>query len=273
MDNVMNLVVDHVGNTDCLAFTLEHGCIADDYMLSGAINKGHLACVELMVGQRPPDEPYFHTYTYLPGYGAGAPIIPRAGPMQLRGFQHIIDQEHPIHPGTLIVAAGNGDVDLLRFLHTRGAPLWDQAGEDAAEEPNSSGQDCSCISCDPYHLASMGRVALLCKPEDANRMWQSLRYGGFMGAPWSPAMEEMFRAQRRSTRAVLLCFHVATRLSQGWGVAAQRAAWSGMRHVPMELIEEILVLAELEIPESIRRALPRKQWVGEAVVVQEAVEV
>jgi hypothetical protein len=104
-------------------------------------------------------------------------------------------------------------------------------------------------------------------------MWTALRYGGLMGAPVSPAMEELFEAKRRSTCAVLLCFHVATGLSQGEGAVEQLAAWSGMRRMPMELIEKILVFAELEIPESLRRALPRKQCVGEEVVVQEAVEV
>jgi hypothetical protein len=231
-----------------------------DCILSGAINRGHLACAEVIVGQRPSERPYFHTYlACLEEDAAGAPIIPRAGPSQLRCFRHIIDKEHPIHAGCLILAARNGDVDLVRFLHSRGAPLWDHARDDAAEEPNSSGQACSCISCRLYHLPSKGIIALPCMPEDANRMWQSLRYGGFMGAPLSPAMEEMFRAQRRSTRGVLLSFHVATRLSQGWGVAVRRAAWSAMGRMPMELIEKILILAELEIPESLRRGLPWNQ--------------
>jgi hypothetical protein len=69
-------------------------------------------------------------------------------------------------------------------------------------------------------------------------------------------MEEMFRAQRMSTRAVLLCFHGATRLSQGEGTVEQQAAWSAMGAVPQELIEDILVLGELEIPESLGHRLP-----------------
>jgi hypothetical protein len=71
-------------------------------------------------------------------------------------------------------------------------------------------------------------------------------------------MEAFFKAQRCSTRTVLLSFKVATRLSQGEGAVEQLAAWSAMGGMPMELIEKILVFAELEIPESLRRALPKK---------------
>jgi hypothetical protein len=72
-------------------------------------------------------------------------------------------------------------------------------------------------------------------------------------------MEEMFKSQRQSTRAVLLCFHVATRLSQVHhveGSEGQRAAWTCMGRIPLGVIEKVLLLADLEIPESVRRGLP-----------------
>jgi hypothetical protein len=86
-------------------------------------------------------------------------------------------------------------------------------------------------------------------------MLPALRYGWLMGAPLSPAMEGVFEGHRRSSRAVLLCFHVAARLSKGPGVVGKRAAWSVMRRMPIELIEKILLLAELEIAESLHRPL------------------
>ncbi len=115
-------------------------------------------------------------------------------------------------------------------------------------------------------------------------MYKVLRYGALMGAPLSPAMEEMIKSQRESTRAVLLCFHMATGLSQregreeqvaawsymglllrlrgaiglsqGEGSEEQRAAWSCMGRIPLGVIENILLLADLEIPESFRRGVP-----------------
>jgi hypothetical protein len=104
-------------------------------------------------------------------------------------------------------------------------------------------------------------------------MLSALRYGWVMGAPLTSVMEEVFVDQRRSTRGLLLSFHVAARLSQGEGSGERRAAWSAMGAVPVELIENILVLADFEIPESLRRGLPLKQGVGEEAVVEEALEV
>jgi hypothetical protein len=72
----------------------------------------------------------------------------------------------------------------------------------------------------------------------------------------TPAMEELFRAHRRSTRAVLLSFHVAAPLSGGEGTPWQKA-WAAMGRVPHELLENIIVHAGFEIPKSVRRSLPR----------------
>jgi hypothetical protein len=77
-----------------------------------------------------------------------------------------------------------------------------------------------------------------------------------MGAPVTSLMEEVFKAKRRATRAMLACLHVATALSQGKGTVERKAAWSVMGRIPLELIDEILLRADLEIPESLRRGLP-----------------
>jgi hypothetical protein len=98
-----------------------------------------------------------------------------------------------------------------------------------------------------------------------NRMWAAVRYvrgavryvyGAYMGAPFTPVVHEVFRFKRIATRAVLLCFHVAGRLSRETQTGRKRAAWAGMGRMPPELIEKVLVDADLEIPESIGRGLP-----------------
>jgi hypothetical protein len=87
-------------------------------------------------------------------------------------------------------------------------------------------------------------------------MLEALWYGWFMGAVMSPPLADMFMARCRATRAVLCCFHVATRLSQVEGTPKLKAAWAGMGAVPIVLIEKILLYAELEIIESLRHSLP-----------------
>ncbi len=87
-------------------------------------------------------------------------------------------------------------------------------------------------------------------------MYTALLYGALMGAPMSPAMEEMFKTQRKSTRAVLLYFHVATGLSQGEGSEEQRAAWSCMGRIPLGVIEKILLLADLEFQNPFAKDCP-----------------
>ncbi len=69
-------------------------------------------------------------------------------------------------------------------------------------------------------------------------------------------MEEMLAEQRRTTRTILLSFHVAPQLSRGEGTAEQRAAWAVMGRVPFDIIEKILVLSEFEIIEALRRRKP-----------------
>jgi hypothetical protein len=98
-------------------------------------------------------------------------------------------------------------------------------------------------------------------PGSGMDMWRAVRYGSCMGAPVTPFMVKLFKAERVKTRAVLLCFHVAPRLSGQEGSDKQRVAWDGMGRMPIELIEEILVHADLEIAESVRRRLPPRRSV------------
>jgi hypothetical protein len=248
------------GHIDCIAFALEHphGRGVAGFELAAAVTGGHLACIKLMVAHANPERPLILAETKCARNED--PARPRirgpAGPAQLRCVQHILDAGLSIHTGTLILAARNGDLDYVRFLHSRGVRLWDHAQEEEPEDFGTSCFSCKCLAHQAERCAERNAIALPCKPEDASHMLSALRYGWAMGAPLTPVMEEVLAAQRMSTHAVLLCFHVATGLSQGEGSVEQRAAWSAMGRVPMELIEEILILAELEIPELLHRGLP-----------------
>jgi hypothetical protein len=92
-------------------------------------------------------------------------------------------------------------------------------------------------------------------------MYRAMRYVSCMGAPVTPSMEKIFRDERAATRALLLSFHVATRMGQGKGICKQGAALDGMARMPPELIEKVLVHADVEIPELLGRSLPPQRSV------------
>jgi hypothetical protein len=45
-------------------------------------------------------------------------------------------------------------------------------------------------------------------------------------------------------------------MSRGEGCRQKKAAWAAVGRMPIELIEKILLLAKLEVPESIHHGLP-----------------
>ncbi len=174
-------------------------------------------------------------------------------PNQLRCFQHLFDKGCRIHPGTLVSAARFGDLGLVRLLHSRGVPLWEWVWDEPTEEEWPGLRLCLCKL---YDDAIAGRLVVPHQPAAAKHMWKTLMYGAIHGAPVTPAVVALFITQRSATQAVLLSFHAAARLNQGGGTPEQIAAWAVMGCVPIQLIENILVLADLEIPESLHRSLP-----------------
>jgi hypothetical protein len=251
------------GHTDCLAYVIKHGTHVVnniDNFLYGAVGEGHLACVDLLLAHRQSDEPYLHTergcpdrpHTAIPSYHG--PLKPH----QLRCLSHILDKGCPVDTGALITAVRNGDLELVRNLHGRGVRLWTSICAEEASRQLTFWLPTYCL-CNQYNAAAEGRLAIPSDPRHARHMWSALKYCAVMGAPLTPAMWQVFKRQRECTRAVLLCFHAATRLSQGEGSQDEKAAWGAMACVPSELIEKVIVLAEFEISESLRRRL----WVWE----------
>jgi hypothetical protein len=80
--------------------------------------------------------------------------------------------------------------------------------------------------------------------------WATMRFCGDRGAPLSAGAHAHLKMVRDRTRAVLRCFHAATRLAEGneeFGPAL-----AAMGAVPLPLVHQILLFAGLEIGESIR---------------------
>jgi hypothetical protein len=161
--------------------------------------------------------------------------------------------------GYLIMAARSHDLSYVRFLHARGMPLWTRVrAENYSDEPD--GPKFGCSGVDRYCM-DINILPIPSGVESPSGMFDVLRWGHACGAPVTPDIKYLIRAARGATRAVLLSFHGAPRVRRGEGTRAHRAAWASMQAVPPELIEDILLTAEMEIPESVGRSLFAKQCV------------
>jgi hypothetical protein len=240
------------GHFDCLTYLVEHGCPVEDPLLGIALGRGHFPSVALLLRHGlPHNRPYLHT--------ANGPWI---GSNQLRCLQHLVDSGCPIHPGTLIRSANRGDVATVRLLHEGGVPLWERAWEwEAGDEADSDPPLILMAFALSVHAERHKLIVVRQKGVARTYMRKVLRYGACMGAPVTPAVEEMLRADRARTRAVLLSFHVAGRLSQGKESRKLRATWAVMARMPPDLIDKVLVRADLEIPESVGRSIPIQRCV------------
>jgi hypothetical protein len=233
--------------------------------------------VMLLVAHGLPYKPY----RYKPRRGSTGP----AGPGIMACLQHLLDKQVPMNPRGLISAVKCGDVNITRFLHMKaGLPLWKRACEIDSEqrfirsagvvkklercvEPNtivipgrreerSTKEETGLGSTSVQPKEKTKRGGTPVPPKDCAQILNALRYTWYNGVPVTPTVEAMFAAARAATRAVLLCFHVAPRLCRRNASPRDRAVWGAMAGVPRELIEILLVHADLEIPESLGKALP-----------------
>jgi hypothetical protein len=160
---------------------------------------------------------------------SGKPVQPN----QLRCLQYDSDKGCPIHTDLLIWVAGSGDLELVRLLHSRGVGLWAGAYEEQALYPTV--HRCSWQSPTTVGVAFLGNIkkddlrqqeviAIPRKPQDVAEVWRVLQYRWAMGAPLTPAMEEVFMAKRAATRSTLLSLKVADRLSRKEGISSQERA-------------------------------------------------
>ncbi len=243
-----------VGHIDCLSFLIENGCLLKDVAVSGAVREGHLKAVELLVSCGLPQRPFFPDHA--------TPCFGRLTPNQLRCLEHLLDNGRHIHPAVVIWAATGGDLEAVRLLHSRGVPFWHSACEEDKWDREVRDRRRELHFAYRRDMLSRGIISVPETAEDTEDMRDALHYAWAMGAPLTPVMEELFDAKRAGTRATLLCFHVAMGLSQMAGSSSeQRDAWAGMGRVPLELIERILVDAEYEITDALRRSVLRDRSV------------
>jgi hypothetical protein len=241
-----------VGHADCLAYAMEQGCPLRDDMLMRAVVGGHFECVKLLVARGLPEKP-------LAFDNAGWRLNDNpVGPDQLRCLQYLVDNGRPIHTGLLIWVASSGDVDFVRLLNSRGVPLWTGAYAQEAYGEDDHMQELR-VKTQEDALWQQGIIGIPEKPEDAGKTWAVLQYGWAMGAPLTPAMEAVFGAKRAATRATLLCFGVAARLSRGKEASPrQGGAWAVMGRMPIELVEKIVVHADFETRDTLHRQRGRE---------------
>jgi hypothetical protein len=209
-----------VGRTNCLAFALEHNCPVEDSVLDAAVTNGHLECVELLVARGLPHRPYLPAPTNDRVTFSGGTL----GDRQLQCLEHLFVKGCPVHPGILISAAMRGDFDAVRYLHSRGVPLWHHAWENTADKIGFPKGLCWKSSPGPRGYCFRNRILVIPPvPNISPDMWEVLRYGFARRAPLTPVLEEAL-ANRASTCALLLSFHAAARLSQREGTREPRPA-------------------------------------------------
>lgn len=231
------------GHISCLRFAIANGYWLDDHVLEAAVYFGRLACVEFLIQQGLPHEPYMH-------------FIPHVYPDQQQCIQLMVDNKVQINPASLIVAAGCGDLGFVRWLHKQGVPLWHRACETNNHSIDELWHDRSRWSEEFYDCLEEPRTLPI--PWQQSRMvpiWKALRYGSVYGAPVTPNVQKLFERKRLRTHAVLCCFKAAQRRSAPRDQKQMRT-WAIMAALPSALVEEILILADLEIPESVMRRRP-----------------
>jgi hypothetical protein len=174
-----------------------------------ALNGGHLDCVRLLIAAGLPNEPLAFDFRMCPHE---RPF----GPHQLPCLQHIFAKGCPIDTSLLMWSARGGDLDSVRFLHSRGVHFWAGAYQEEAYDTETAHPLLPCtLKTTQEALHKQKVVAIPEEPEDAEPMLRALRYAWAMGAPLPPAVEEVFRAKRAATRATVLCFGVATQRRRG----------------------------------------------------------
>jgi hypothetical protein len=246
---------------DSLEFALENGCPLTDNLVRAGVEGGSLAVMEKLVSLGLPHKPYFDD----PCSFSRQPI----GLGHMRCLDYLVERGFPIDPGTLLKATQRGDLGYVRFLHSRGVPLWscavDAHASSIADDKHcalqtshatTSADDEHCAPesshattiADDEHCAPLtshatnecckrlvGSFVLGVEPKtphetfgetstmkaDAETLWGPLLYGWVNGAPVTPAVKEVCKAKRAATRATLLSFYVASRLSRGEGTPCE----------------------------------------------------
>ncbi len=143
----------------------------------------------------------------------------------------------------LSTAVECGHLDCVRFLHARGLPLWDAV---------HIGHNWWFTKGPSLVLREFSETRLRvprceCK---ARALWGVMRYGKIHGAPLPECAGWILKDRQVRAREVLLCFNGAARMGRSGGEHAR--LWGVMADVPLDVVYNILVQAQLEIEETFK---------------------
>jgi hypothetical protein len=189
----------------CLQHLLDKGCVIDPVTLITAVRCGDVDLVRLL-------------------HARGVPLWMCAWeeewPEQVQG-EHVQGEQVPDE------VQGEQVPEQVQVQE----PVAGQAHEEAPGEQSVTTK-AACLCSRLSDCEGLAMLPLPRNPEDAAHMWKALMYGSVMGAPVTPGIEELLMAKRAATRAVLLSFHAADRLSRGRGVGSSELpglSWDACR--------------------------------------------
>jgi hypothetical protein len=186
--------------------------------------------------------------------GSRGPVV-RRPPCVHRGDVRVLDLV--IRAGcepcnaALSIAAGQGHLACVRYLHRRGVPLWDHLdySEHRARGPTHAPGSLSVrervLQLPGFRHHTAGEfpwgVSLRC----VSHLWGVLRYGQIYGAPLPRWAGLVIEDRHEKARALLLAFYSGARRAEGGGEHVR--LWELMANVPLDILRIIIVAAELEL--------------------------
>ncbi len=250
----MTNLIRCAGHIPCLVYLLQHGCPVSDDTLRIIVGAGHLQIIRLVISRGVSDQPFL--------YHLDASDGEHCTQGQLACLQQLVAAGRPIHPGTLMWAAGRGDFPVVCSLEAQGVTLW----KAACDEEDITSTFRGNVNVVAFWKKYMLRDDVLVVPRMINdNMMKTLMYGWAKGAPVTPAVKAAFIVKRANTRAMLSSFHVAARRSVNEETPLQhKAIFAAMGLMNKDLIwnsrvedpSKILLYTDLEISETVGRSLP-----------------
>lgn len=226
------------GQVHCLQFAANQNYDLNYRLVRATMRSGRLACMEFLIQQGRLYFMYLHVdYPLTPDQLKCLEPGSRAG----TGQWGCAPSQKPRHGGW---ARRRG---LRLRPHKRGWPLW----QEIHYQITTSGRRCTVV----------GPEALVIHPQPHYKeaLFKAMRYGSLHGAPVTRPLKKHFRWKQQRTHALLCCFKAAARLTQRAGAAG---ALASMGAVPTEVVELIVVLADLEIPEIVMKPVAQKLGPG-----------
>jgi hypothetical protein len=173
----------------------------------------------------------------------------------LRALDLVLGAGCELCNAALSIAAGNGHVACVRYLHERGLPLWDHVeyGDDPVKAAGripgslSTHETVLQVPGSRHHTSEFPRGVCL---QSAEYLWGVLRYGQIHGAPVPGWAGLVVGDRREKARAVLLSFHSAGRRAVDGGEHVH--LWGLMATVPLDVVHMIVVAADLELGETFK---------------------